>query len=180
LHVSARNPLRRWPAGNWHRLGMALRQRGYHIVWSAAPGEAALLDAIEHDATDTCISGTLGLLELRQLITGAKVLVTVETGIAHLCRITGTPSVVIFGQGNPALHGIEPFWRDASPMEPVFDADVPCRDQSHVFGRRLPWVRRCDRGSKECASPVCIDALQSDHILKALEKLEEITGSTWK
>lgn len=178
LHVSARNRLRRWPAHNWHQLGETLRQRGCQIVWSAAPGETALLDTIEPHEADIRFPGTLGLKELRQLIGGAKVLVTVETGIAHLCRITGTPSVVIFGQGNPALHGVEPFWRDSSPMEPVFNADVPCRDQSHVFGRQLPWVRRCDRGSRECASPICIDSLRSDDVEKALERLEEKAGGT--
>lgn len=173
FHVSARNPLRRWPAANWHRLGTILRQRGYHVVWSAAPGEAELLDAVEPDAADICFPGTLGLLGLRQLLTGAKLLVTVETGIAHLCRITGTPSAVIFGQGNPALHGVEPFWCDASPMEPVFNPDVPCRDQSHVFGRQLSWVRRCDRGPQACASPVCIDSLQTDDVVDALDRLQE-------
>lgn len=167
LHLSARNPLRRWPAAYWREVAAALRQNGLRVVWSVAPGEAALLETVGPEATDERIAGTLSLPGLRGLLAGARLLVTVETGIAHLCRLTGTPSVVVFGQGNPALHGNEPFWRQASPMRPAFVSDVPCRDGQRLFGRLLPWVRRCDRSPQQCDRPVCIEAVSPEQVLSA-------------
>lgn len=173
LHVSARNPLRQWPIVNWQQIGLYLRGRGYCIVWSTAPGEDAVLNAIKPEISDISFPGTLNLKELRYLISKASLLITVETGIAHLCRITGTPSVVIYGQGNPALHGSEPFWNIASPMEALFKADVSCRNQSHLFKRQIPWVQRCDRGQEDCSLPICINAILPEHVLTSIDKLNK-------
>lgn len=171
FHVSARNPLRRWAAGNWRSVADDLRRKGFVIVWSAAPGEGALIDEIAPDASDRRFAGNLDLAGLRHLISGAHLLVTVETGVAHLSRITGTPSVVIYGQGTPILHGNESFWREASPMQPVFVPDVPCRDQSHLFGRGLTWVRRCDRGPQSCSRAVCMEAASPDDVCQAAKTM---------
>jgi ADP-heptose:LPS heptosyltransferase len=160
MHISARNLLRRWPVAHWKKIAENLRSRGFHIVWSAGPGDDALLEQISTAEGDMRFPGTLALPELRQLITGANLLVTVETGIAHLCRLTGTPSIVIFGQGNPNLHGNEPFWGKASPMQPVFIEDIQCRDQTHVFGQNISWVRRCDRSQQQCSKPICIERIE--------------------
>jgi len=167
LHVSARNPLRRWSATHWHSLANLVRQRGVRIVWSTAPGEAALLESVAPAPSDIQIPGTLDLPGLRLLLTHASGLITVETGIAHLCRITSTPSVVIFGQGNPMLHGNEPFWQSASPMQPVFDENIPCRDQSKVFDRLLPWIKRCDRTWPQCSEVRCMQALTVEAVMVA-------------
>lgn len=171
LHVSARNPLRRWPPSRWNQLASQLRQRRYHVIWSCAPGEASLFDSINIDSSDTCISGTLDLPRLRQLIGAANLLITVETGIAHLCRTTGTPSVVIFGQGNPQLHGNESFWSKESSMHPMY-ADISCRNQHHLFGQILPWVHRCDRQRDECPSKgECIAMISVDSVLASVDSL---------
>ncbi|MDP2751079.1 MAG: glycosyltransferase family 9 protein [Rhodocyclaceae bacterium] len=172
MHVSARNSLRRWSATHWHSLANIMRLRGFRIVWSTAPGEAALLESVTPASNDIQIPGTLDLLGLRHLLTHANLLITVETGIAHLCRLTGTPSIVIFGQGNPTLHGNESFWRSASPMQPLFEENISCRDQSHVFGRILPWVKRCDRTLNSCGQPKCIDAILPEQVARATDILQ--------
>jgi ADP-heptose:LPS heptosyltransferase len=171
LHVSARNPLRRWPASSWINVAKNLRSCGVGIVWSGGPGDDELFKQLHVAPEDTCYPGVLNLLQLREVISEANLLITVETGIAHLCRTTGTPSVVIYGQGTPVLHGNESFWRDASPMLPAFVEEISCRDQTHVFGRRLPWVRRCDRSKKACEHPICIERLAPDVILKMATSL---------
>lgn len=171
MHFSARNPLRRWPASNWNEVAKTLREKGIGIVWSGGPGDNDLLAQFQIAPEDTIYVGTLNLPQLREVISEANLLITVETGIAHLCRTTGTPSVVIYGQGTPVLHGNESFWRDASPMLPAFVEEISCRDQTHVFGRRLPWVRRCDRSKKACEHPICIERLAPDVILKMATSL---------
>ena len=47
LHVGASSQLKLWPADRWRALAAALEAAGLTVVWSAGPGETAILDAID-------------------------------------------------------------------------------------------------------------------------------------
>ena len=71
-------------------------------------------------------------------------LVAPDTGIAHLGRIVGVPTVALFGPGSALICGAGEFWRDA-PYRAVTVDPFPCRDQRVLFKRDIAWVRRCGR-----------------------------------
>jgi ADP-heptose:LPS heptosyltransferase len=48
-------------------------------------------------------AGTLGLPELAALVAGADLLLSGDTGVAHLGTAFGAPSVLLFGPTPPAL-----------------------------------------------------------------------------
>ena len=167
LHVGAGSPLRQWGADKWQGLARALEQRGLRPVWSAGPGERPLVDAIDPQGRHAAYAGTLGLAQLWQLLSGARALVTLDTGVAHLAKLAGVPTAALFGPGSSVLFGRGRFWRD-SPFRELTVEDFPCRDQRNLFKREIAWVRRCNRTSAQCPSARCMHALGVEQVLATL------------
>jgi ADP-heptose:LPS heptosyltransferase len=63
------------------------------------------------------------------LLRNAAFLVCPDTGIAHLARLVGVPTVALYGPGSPISTGPGLFWM-ASPFRAIWDPDVPCRNQA--------------------------------------------------
>jgi ADP-heptose:LPS heptosyltransferase len=151
LHPGASNAVKRWPDARWLELAQFVESLGYTPVWSGGPGEVGLIRAIDPNPRHPNLAGKLGLGELWHLFAGAKAVVCPDTGVAHLGRLIGVPTVALFGPGNASIHGAGRYWRDA-PFAAVTIADMPCRDQPYIFRRRVEWVRRCDRDSASCVA----------------------------
>ena len=170
LHAGASTPLKQWPAERWRRLGERLAARGIRIVLSAGPGEADLLAAIDPGGAWPRHAGTLSLAQLRQLLAGAALVVCPDTGVAHLARIAGAPTVALFGPGSALLSGGGEFWR-ASPFTALTIPDFPCRDQAITMKREVAWIRRCERfpgtGPGQCPEARCMLALTDDLVWRA-------------
>ena len=174
LHVGASSPLKSWPAANWRALADSLAQRGFLVVWSGGRGEEKLVEEIDPEGRYPNYTGKLDLPQLWHLLAGARLLVCPDTGVAHLGRLTGTPTVTLFGPGSALICGAGDFWRDA-PYRAITVADFPCRDQNILFRRAIPWVRRCGRGPRECAVAACMNAVTGDAVLDAVASLTETT-----
>jgi len=171
LHVGASTPLKQWPAERWTILAARLAQRGFGIVWSAGPGEDAIVERCDPDHRHASVAGRLDLAQLWHLLAGAALVVAPDTGVAHLARTTSTPTVTLFGPGSPVLAGLGRYWRDA-PVRIVAEDPFECRDQHKLFRREVAWVRRCGRGLDACPAPRCMEALGIDRVLAAVESLE--------
>jgi len=170
LHVGASTPLKAWPVPRWRALAEKLAALGYRIVWSGGPGEGALVDAVDPDRRYPSLAGKVGLGELWHVLRRASLLVCPDTGIAHLGRIVGVPTVTLFGPGAVEMYGAGEFWRDSAYRAVTFP-DFPCRDQPMLFRRSLPWVRRCERDTTQCAGPRCMDAIDFDRVWDAVAEL---------
>jgi ADP-heptose:LPS heptosyltransferase len=170
LHVGAGSPLRHWPAERWQALATHLADNSLTVVWSAGPGEAALVDAIDPQHAHHSLAGRLDLAQLWHLLADAALLVVPDTGIVHLAKLTGTPTVCLYGPGSDVLFGPGRFWRH-HPFEAVIEVDFPCRDQRTVFKRDIAWVRRCQRGLDRCAAPACMHALDVERVTAACVRL---------
>lgn len=81
LHVGAGSPLRLWQPEKWRSLAGDLTARGMNVVWSAGPGEAALVKAIDPDGGCGSSVGPLDLAQLWHLLAGAKLLVALDSGV---------------------------------------------------------------------------------------------------
>ena len=51
------------------------------------------------------LAGRADLAQLWHLLAGAALLVAPDTGVAHLGRVTATPTVALFGPGSAAICG---------------------------------------------------------------------------
>lgn len=170
LHVGASTPLKRWEPARWAALAARLAASGIEPVWSAGPGEEALVRACDGDRRYRSYAGTLSLSQLWHLIATAALLVSPDTGVAHLGRVVGAPTVALFGPGSAALTGAGVFWRDM-PYRAVTVDPFPCRDQRVLFKREIAWVRRCGRTLRECSHPRCMDAIELDQVTAAIVSL---------
>jgi ADP-heptose:LPS heptosyltransferase len=108
VHPGAAQASRRWPADRWAAVASALDRAGHHVALSGGPDERGLADEVAAAAglpADRVLAGRTDLLELAALVASARLLVSVDTGVAHLATAYGTPSVVLFGPTPPALWG---------------------------------------------------------------------------
>lgn len=174
LHVGASSVLKLWPAERWRALADGLESRGLRVVWSAGPGEAAIVEAIDGGSPRARILGTLSLAALWQVLARARLLVCPDTGIAHLGRIVGVPTVTLFGPGSALICGPGDYFA-GMPGRAVIVEPFACRDQSIQFFREVPWVRRCERlyGTSEgrCARPLCMEAVALAAVNAAVDEL---------
>lgn len=167
IHLGASTSLKRWLPERWAEVARHMESRGAEVVWSAGRGEEALVAAADPDGKRRSYAGSLDLPQMWHLLANAQLMVTPDTGLAHLSRLTFTPTVTLFGPGTPQLVGSGRFFRNA-PWTPVIVDPFPCRDQHILFKREVQWVRRCSRTERECASPACMHAIGTARVLEAV------------
>ena len=174
LHVGASSALKLWPPERWRALAVWLESRGTRVVWSAGPGESAIVAAIDSGSVRARILGTLSLAKLWHVLARARLLVCPDTGIAHLGRIVGVPTVTLFGPGSALICGPGDYFA-AMPGRAVAVEPFPCRDQTIQFFREVPWARRCERlygiSAGRCARPLCMEAVELAAVCAAIEAL---------
>ncbi len=170
VHVGASSPLKQWRPERWRAVADALAERGLTPVWSAGRGEESAIAACTPRHSEAQYAGNLSLAQLWRLVAGARVLVCPDTGVAHMGRLTATPTATLFGPGSAVICGAGDFWQDMPYRAVTIDA-FPCRDQRVLFRRELAWVRRCGRTTRECAEPRCMHAIGTDAVVAAIDDL---------
>jgi len=156
VHPGASAASRRWPA---ERFGAAAsriaRESGLAIVYTGSGDEAAAVRQAREAMPGASIAfdAPLALEELAALIAGARLLLTNNTGPAHIAASTGTPVVDLYALTNPQHTP----WRVPSR---VLYQDVDCR---HCLKSVCPAVHHA------CLLGVSVD----DAVRAALELLDE-------
>ena len=168
LHLGAGSPLRYWPAENWRGVASTLAQQGLHVILSAGPGQEALAHAADPEGRFQNVAGRLDLRDMWHLPATARLLVSLDTGIVHLARLTTTPSVVLFGPGQAALYGPGLFYRDI-PYRAVTVTDMPCRNETLLFENDISWVQICKREPEDCSFGArCSACISQDAVMDAV------------
>ncbi|WP_022882861.1 glycosyltransferase family 9 protein [Gryllotalpicola ginsengisoli] len=112
VHVGAFYAARHWPEERFAAVLRELARRGLPVVVTGGPadGDRAREVARQAGVRARVFAGeaSLPLDHVAALIAGARLLVSVDTGVAHLASAFGTPSVVIFGPAPPEEWGPPP------------------------------------------------------------------------
>jgi ADP-heptose:LPS heptosyltransferase len=109
IHPGAKSPTRRWPTARYAAVARELRSAGHRVVVTGSAAERDLTVRVAAAAglgTDAAL--TTGLGDLAGLIARARLLISGDTGVAHLATAYGTPSVTLFGPMSPARWGPPP------------------------------------------------------------------------
>ncbi len=101
LFLDAGREAKRWPIERFLELAARLERAGIPVVAVAGLGGEALLEPFKARRTPT-LEILRHPLALGELIRGFGVLVTNDSGPAHLADAVGTPAVVIYGPTPPA------------------------------------------------------------------------------
>ncbi|PYL59814.1 MAG: putative lipopolysaccharide heptosyltransferase III [Verrucomicrobia bacterium] len=106
LHPGSARQEKLWEPGRWADVIDYFDQNnGFDFVLTSGPSrdEQTHIAAIKNKAQQriTDLSGKTDLLTLAALISGARLLVTVDSAPVHLAGATCTPQVILFGPTNP-------------------------------------------------------------------------------
>jgi ADP-heptose:LPS heptosyltransferase len=156
VHPGASVPARAWSPQRCRELVGALTARGRRVVVTGGPNERELTafvagGAAGHGAVD--LGGATGLPGLADVIAEADVLVTGNTGPAHLAAAVGTPVVELYAPTVPAVRWRP--WRVAHVL--LGDQDIACH------GCR---ARRCS-----IPGHPCIDSVDAELVAGEVERL---------
>jgi ADP-heptose:LPS heptosyltransferase len=158
LHASARDLTRRWSLDRYTETVRRLQKQhaGTIVVLGEerdrdAVGSAMQKSSIEH----LNLAGKTSLDELVSVIQRLSILITNDSGPAHIAYALGTPSVVIFGSGDPTRNG--PL--SSGPFK-ILAPPVPCRPCEYV---------ECPIGT------ICLENIQIEEVVNASEKLLQTT-----
>jgi ADP-heptose:LPS heptosyltransferase len=106
LHPGAASAARRWPADRWRLVAAALAGRGHRIVVTGSSTEADLGAMVANGLTGVeDHTGRYDLAGLSDLVAGAGLVLSTDTGMAHLATAWCVPSLVLFGPVPPARWG---------------------------------------------------------------------------
>ena len=108
VHIGAFHGARHWPTDRFAEVVGGLRARGLDVVLTGGADDvdrAARVAQAAGLAPEAVLAGSLGLQEFAGVIGAARLVVTVDTGAAHLASAYGIPSVVIFGPAPPEAWG---------------------------------------------------------------------------
>ena len=178
LHVEASTPLKHWEDAKWLALAERLARTRYPADMERGPGgRRDCCSASIPPARFPALGHRLDLAQLWHLVAGAALLVCPDTSVMHIGRLTGTPTVALFGPSSAQLFGPGEFWRDV-PYRAVTIADFPCRDQHRLFKREIAWIRRCQRTLAECPAPRCMHAIGVDAVAQAAARPAAMSEST--
>ncbi len=152
VHPGAAFPSRRWPAERFAAVARWLVEAGLDVRVTGGPAERDLALAVARGAgldDDAVLAGRTSTLELAATVAAARVVVSGDTGVAHLATAYRRPSVVLFGPVSPALWGPPPreqhvvLWHGdgtgdpwGTELDPAL-ARVPVEEVTQALGRVL-------------------------------------------
>jgi len=108
VHPGAASESRRWPASRFAEVVAALTRAELPVVVTGTAEEEPLARDVAAAAGlpgEAVLAGRTSLLELAALVSEARLVISGDTGIAHLASAFRRPSVVLFGPVSPALWG---------------------------------------------------------------------------
>lgn len=148
MHPGASAPSRRYPAAGYAAVARRLAtEADWQIVLTGGAGERDLVAAIQAmtGVATVAFAGDLALAELAALIAQAPLLITNNTGPAHIAAAVGTPVVSLYALTNP----------QHTPW------GVPCRILSHDVPCRNCFKSVCPLGHHDCLRRVPPDAVSA-------------------
>ncbi|BCW42911.1 glycosyltransferase family 9 protein [Arthrobacter sp. StoSoilB5] len=104
IHVGAAYGSRLWPIERFAEVAVELSRAGHDVVLTGGTSEreramatAALANLKGANLDDVVLAGRQGLAEFAATIADARLVVSADTGAAHLASAYARPSVVLFG-----------------------------------------------------------------------------------
>lgn len=123
MHPGASAPSRRYPADSYGKAArLLIEEKNVQVVLTGSQGEIELAKQVQKGSGGRAISlaGQLDMAELAALLQAAPVVISNNTGPAHLAAAVGTPVVDLYALTNPQHTP----WMVPSR---VLNKDVPCK-----------------------------------------------------
>jgi ADP-heptose:LPS heptosyltransferase len=149
VHPGARWRGKCWPAERFAAVADFLAEAGLPVVLTGAAAETDLTEAVRRAMRRPALDAArhdLPLGALAALVADARLLVSNDTGVAHLATALGTPSVVIFSASDPVRWAPLDARRHAALHGP---AGVSAQEAVAAAGRLLGRAAPCGAAGGE-------------------------------
>lgn len=160
LNPTAAHATKRWRPERFGALaaGLCAHDPGLEILLLGGPSDAALLDQVRaHAPTARFCELDVGRLDVRALaetVAGLDLVVSVDSGPAHLAAGFGVPTIVLFGPTAPSR------WGPVGAAHRALSLELDCAPCSNTGGARCP---RPDRAQ------ACLQDLEVAPVLEAAQ-----------
>ena len=111
IHIGAGHESRYWPVDRFARVAGHMAGRGHEVLLTGSARERGRAETVRRRAglaPETVLAGDLGLGELASVVSRAALVISVDTGVAHLATAYRRRSVTLFGTVPPARNGPPP------------------------------------------------------------------------
>ncbi|MGW5051876.1 glycosyltransferase family 9 protein [Actinokineospora sp. NPDC004072] len=125
VHPGAAYGSKRWPPDRFATVARTLRAAGHHVVVTGVERERELAEHVAAEAGADCLAGRTPLDTLAALVADARLLISGDTGVAHLATAYRTPSVVLFGPVGPEQWGPPPTGPHRTLTHPTLRRGTP-------------------------------------------------------
>ena len=164
---------RRWPVESFRKVVSGLRQKypELHFTVVGSPAEAILGEAVTagfHDFVEN-LCGKTSLLELAGILaphsSQKRIVVSNDTGSAHLAAVQGTQTIVILGGGE-------------------FGTLFPAPKRQNVLCLSCDWECfgcgwQCPKANLSHEAAPCIAAIKAEDVISAVESLLSLGSVTF-
>lgn len=159
VHAGASWPAKRWFAERFGELARRMgAELGVRVLLTTGPGEEELVERVTQVAPEAAVLEVLSIRQVMAVVKRCQVLVANDCGILHLGPALGTPTVGIFGPGEPEI------WFPYSQAA-----------GHHVVHKELD-CSRCHRDF--CEELRCMAAIQVDDVLEAAARVLQRAETT--
>jgi ADP-heptose:LPS heptosyltransferase len=103
VHAGVSELKRQFPVDSWVETGKRLVAADYQVILTGSKSEKNLTDQLQEQIGKNSFStgGLFDLGELVTLISGASIILSVNTSTVHIAAAVGTPVVVLYALTNP-------------------------------------------------------------------------------
>lgn len=148
---------KRWPVEYFSDVIKKLLAEGKKVILVGGPDEREIAKQIVSQIPSVKnLVGETSILELAQVLSQCRLLVTNDSGAMHVATSVGTPVVSIFGPTVPA-QGYSPWSKKSEIVEMNPLACRPCGAHGH---------HRCPLGTHDC-----MKKLEPEKVLKAVDRV---------
>jgi heptosyltransferase-2 len=115
-------PAKRWPPAYFADLGRRLARGGYQVWVIGSSKDRAIGEEIAQLSQGTCVNlcGRTSLDEVVDLLSGAQLVVSNDSGLMHVAAAVGAPLLALYGSSSPS------FTPPLSQRATVLKLDLPC------------------------------------------------------
>lgn len=145
-----------WPREGWQQVAKAVTAQGLAVVLPWGNEEERQRAEWIARGSGAQVAPRLPLGQMARVILGARAVVGLDSGLAHLAAALGQPCVTLFGATDPEYSGI------AGPKQRFIQADHPC----------APCMQRtCTAATQGPVNPPCFQSVPPERVLAALKEL---------
>jgi ADP-heptose:LPS heptosyltransferase len=171
IHIGTNHQARLWPLDLVELLFSLSETSKKSIVLTGFKQEDTyqiqleqILDGYRNKIKIINLMSQTNLRELLELVSNAKGIISVDTGIIHWARLFLIPNLSVMGQSDNKLFGAQRQYFKLSRS--IATEPLDCQDKHTFHGIKINWVNTCARNACPLPSRLCFDGVNRQQIEK--------------